>query len=156
MEIFTSGLAEEPGWRGFALPRLQQRYGPLLGTIILGLLWGGWHLPLFLTSWALSTNGLEVCEFILSALSIAIVITWVFNHTRGSLLIAILLHANVDAVGSTIALVGLFPLQLMQKSGYLPELIAFGTVALLLIVVTRGRLGYQRVDAVPTLSDGES
>ncbi len=40
LEIFTSGLAEEPGWRGFALPRLQDRFGPLSGTVILGLLWG--------------------------------------------------------------------------------------------------------------------
>jgi len=51
LEILTSGLAEEPGWRGFALPRLQSRYGALLGTLILGVLWGCWHLPLFLTAW---------------------------------------------------------------------------------------------------------
>ena len=160
VEILTSGLAEEPGWRGFALPRLQQRYGPLLGTVILGLLWGGWHLPLFLTQWALSAGGLAACEFILSTLSIAIVITWVFNHTRGSLLIAILLHATIDAVASTAAVAGLFPLQWMQKNGYLPVLIAFGAVALLLIVVTRGRLGYQQAsspsDAIPTPNNEEA
>lgn len=51
MEILTSGLAEEPGWRGFALPRLQQQYGPLLGSVLLGILWQCWHLPLYLTTW---------------------------------------------------------------------------------------------------------
>jgi membrane protease YdiL (CAAX protease family) len=144
VEIVTSGLAEEPGWRGFALPRLQNRYGPLLGTLILGLLWGGWHLPLFLTTWAISASGLGVGEFILAATSIAIVITWVFNHTRGSLLMAILLHATVDAFTSAAVITGLLPMQILLKSAYLPTLIGFGGLALLLIVVTRGRLGYQQ------------
>jgi len=50
--VFFGGgpLGEEPGWRGFALPRLQEKYGPLLGTLILGVLWTCWHLPDFLTS----------------------------------------------------------------------------------------------------------
>ena len=46
--IIGGPLLEEPGWRGFALPRLQPRYGPLVGTLILGLLWALWHLPEFL------------------------------------------------------------------------------------------------------------
>jgi membrane protease YdiL (CAAX protease family) len=52
LELVTTGVAEEPGWRDFALPRLQRRYGPLVGTLILGPLWGAWHLPLFLSEWA--------------------------------------------------------------------------------------------------------
>jgi membrane protease YdiL (CAAX protease family) len=141
--IFTSGLAEEPGWRGFALPRLQRNYGPLLGTLILGLLWGGWHLPLFLTSWAIvGMNLLMICEFVLSAMSLAIIITWVFNHTRQSLLIAILLHASVDAFADAVVMTGLFPMPILLKSAYLALLIGSGVVALLLVLLTRGRLGF--------------
>lgn len=144
LEIFTSGLAEEPGWRGFALPRLQDRFGPLSGTVILGLLWGGWHLPLFLTKWAANASGLAIFGFMLSVICTAVVITWVFNHTRGSLLIAILLHATIDAFSSAAATTGLFSIQWMLTNEYVAQLISFGVVTVLLIVVTRGRLGYQK------------
>jgi membrane protease YdiL (CAAX protease family) len=147
MEILTSGLAEEPGWRGFALPRLQQQFGPLLGTILLGILWGGWHLPLFLTSWQEGASGPAICEFILGTVSIAIIISWVFNHTRGSLLIAILIHATVDAFTSVAAETGLFSEQWMQKYEDLALMIGAGVVALVLIAVTHGRLGYQRTNS---------
>jgi membrane protease YdiL (CAAX protease family) len=144
LEIFTSGLAEEPGWRGFALPRLQERYGPLLGTVMLGLLWGGWHLPLFLTAWADGSNLLGICEFFLTTISVAILITWVFNHTRGSLLMAILLHASHDTFGSVSVVTGLFQTQWMLKNATSGTLIGVGVVALLLIIVTRSRLGSQQ------------
>lgn len=52
MQFLTTGIAEEPGWRDLALPRVQPMFGPLPGTVILGLIWGVWHLPLFLTQWA--------------------------------------------------------------------------------------------------------
>lgn len=147
VEILTSGLAEEPGWRGFALPRLQERYGPLWGTVMLGLLWGGWHLPLFLTAWQAGAGGLGICEFILGTVGIAIIISWVFNHTQGSLLIAILMHATVDAFTSTAAATGLFSVQWMQKYEDLAMMIGTGVVALLLIIVTRGRLGYKQTSS---------
>ncbi len=144
LQLFQSALAEEPGWRGFALPRLQQHYGPLLGTLILGLLWGGWHLPLFLTTWAIfGANLLTICEFVLETISLSIVITWVFNHTRQSLFMAILLHACVDAFGFAAVMTGgLLPMPILLKSAYLATVIGAGAVALLLIIVTRGRLGF--------------
>ncbi len=151
--FLTSGLAEEPGWRGFALPRLQRRHGPLLGTLILALLWAGWHLPLFLTSWAPGSGLLTLIEFAIGTIALAIVITWVFNHTQGSLLIAMLIHGAADAFGP----VFLFSHPL--ASTLLPVVVGFGAVALLLIVVTRSRLGYQRAlplpDPMPILDGGK-
>ena len=57
LQMLTTGLAEEPGWRDFALVRHQRLHGPLMGTLILGMLWAGWHLPLFLTDWGRENGG---------------------------------------------------------------------------------------------------
>jgi uncharacterized protein len=138
-------LGEEPGWRGFALPRMQPRFGPLAGTLLLGFLWACWHLPTFLTpaqhggpgtDWAAFFTNFPI--FVVSTTAMAVVFTWVFNHTRASIFIAILLHASVD---STSGLVNLFSAPLVQNHDPEP-LLAFGIPALVLIAVTHGRLGY--------------
>ncbi|SRR5579884_144910 len=149
MEILTSGLAEEPGWRGFALPRLQQQYGPLLGGgVILGILWQCWHLPLYLTDWGGGAGWPEIGKAIIGNIALTIVITWVFNHVRGSLLITILLHAALDAFGVA-AGTSLFSTQWMIQNGDMALLLGFGAVALVLVAVTRGHLGYQRASLPP-------
>lgn len=93
----TTGLAEEPGWRDFALVRLQDRLGPINGTVPLGVLWGGWHLPLFLSTWGGWPHVLwyEPIEFVGVAIALSFPITWVFNRTGQSLPLVMLLHANV-------------------------------------------------------------
>jgi membrane protease YdiL (CAAX protease family) len=144
MQIVVSGLGEEPGWRGFALPRLQQRWGPLRATLLIGLLWGGWHLPLFLTDWSDPAGSVPVvCEFIFLTMASSIIITWVLNHTQGSILIAILLHATFDAFCS-VSWPSLFATPLLHQNAFLGVDISYGIVALLLIVLTRGQLGYQK------------
>jgi hypothetical protein len=75
--------------------------------------------------------------------------TWVFNHTRGSLLIAILLHAMLDTFASTSAL-SIFSFAWVQQHGHLAMLIGFNVVGLILVIVTRGRLGYQKISSPPT------
>jgi uncharacterized protein len=88
----TDGLGEEPGWRGYALPRLLAGHGALAASLGLGLVWALWHLPLFWTAGA----ALEGRSFLLEALALpalSVLYTWVFQHTRGSLLLAVLFHA---------------------------------------------------------------
>jgi uncharacterized protein len=144
--ILGGPLFEEPGWRGFALPRLQPLHGPLVGTLILGLLWALWHLPEFLVpSWAESSGGsgflaiviLAIVKFVVIATAFAIIITWVFNNTKGSVFMAMLVHASIDT--STIPLGTLFSPSDLSNS----ILLSFGVLALVLVVLTRGRLGYQ-------------
>jgi membrane protease YdiL (CAAX protease family) len=148
------GPGEETGWRGFALPRLQQRSGPLWGSLILGALWAAWHMPAFLIAGHLGGPGVSVLAdlrhfamFFFSAIPLTIVMTWVFNHTRWSLLISGLFHAANDASFALAGALGLFSIPLLapeHATYYLTGLVSMGVVALLVVVLTRGCLSYQR------------
>jgi len=86
---FPGVFAEELGWRGFALPGLQERRNALLSSVVLGIVWGLWHIPLFVYfDYALPTLIVEVLTFVPAA----VLYTWVYNNTRGSLLLVSLLH----------------------------------------------------------------
>jgi len=82
-------VGEEPGWRGFALPHLQVTQSPLIATGILALLVTGWHLPLVLGS---GSNPLPPFA-LLGTFAGTFWYTWVFNHTNGSVLITLIMHA---------------------------------------------------------------
>lgn len=143
IQMLTTGLAEEPGWRDFALPRLQRRFGPLAGTLVLGPVWGIWHLPLFLTEWAgpHGANWLTVVEFVASATMFSIVMTWVFNRTGESLPLVMLLHVSVNNFFS-VAATQIFPTMSQQAPSQI--LLAASTIAaVILVVATKGRLGYR-------------
>ena len=86
--FFQAGIAEEIGWRGFALPQLQSQYSALTSSLILGVLWALWHF--YPQNWSILLP--TAWWYILGILSLTIIFTWVFNHTYGSLLLAILFH----------------------------------------------------------------
>ncbi|HEY0604289.1 MAG TPA: CPBP family intramembrane glutamic endopeptidase [Herpetosiphonaceae bacterium] len=107
--VVSSPMGEEIGWRGYALPRLQARTSPLGASIILGLIWSVWHLPLYLT------RGHPLAgEFFgwlpLGLIPTTILFTWVFNHTRGSLLLALLFHAAINLTDLFLARTATLPL----------------------------------------------
>jgi uncharacterized protein len=143
LQMLTTGVAEEPGWRDFALPRLQRRFGPLAGTLVLGPLWGIWHLPLFLTDWAGAhgPDAIAIVEFVVSATMFSIVMTWVFNRTGQSLPLVMLLHVSVNNFFS-VAAADIFPTLAPQAAPHI-LLVATTAGALILVIATRGRLGYR-------------
>lgn len=134
---------EEIGWRGFALPHMQARFGPLGGSLLLGLLWGLWHLPLWafnpsvLRSESAAWTGIVAAYgmYLCSVIAYSIFLAWVLNHARGSVLLAVLLHASINAS------IGTF-------HAYFPALfvpaveMAMVVAAALIVVATRLRLGY--------------
>jgi membrane protease YdiL (CAAX protease family) len=99
-----AGMGEEFGWRGFAMPRLQARYNALVASIIIGVLWGLWHIPLFLVEgttqydWQLEAGLIPaVLGYMVFLIAWSIQFTWVFNNTRGSVLLAAVLHGAGNA-----------------------------------------------------------
>jgi membrane protease YdiL (CAAX protease family) len=93
--LLGGGGLEEPGWRGFALPLLQKRYSPLRSSLLLAVIWTFWHWPMF---WFGYYGGgpLGVFFFLIGVSPIAILFTAVFNWTKGSLPIVILLHTSIN------------------------------------------------------------
>lgn len=97
-----AGLAEEFGWRGFLLPRLQRRYHPLVSALLVGLVWGGvWH---FFANYvgAFGNRGwwglwLDLVQAPLLLTAYSVMLTWVVNHTRGSMLLCVVFHTAISS-----------------------------------------------------------
>jgi membrane protease YdiL (CAAX protease family) len=103
--LFLGGpLEEELGWRGFALPRLQQHRNALNASVLLGLVWGLWHIPLYFVSGtgqfetirAGTSPAFAIGGFVGWTIGLSVLFTWLFNQTGGSLIVVILFHAAVN------------------------------------------------------------
>jgi uncharacterized protein len=104
--LYGGPLGEEGGWRGFALPRLQARFDPLLASVILAAFWGLWHLPLHLTGYYHAIYGPALQGFLFQTFStvpLALIFTWLYNRSKGSLLVMVLLHTAVNVNSSIFA-----------------------------------------------------
>lgn len=136
----TSGFAEELGWRGFLLPRLQSRYSALLSTIIVTAAWGLWHWPLFIYD----IEGLpyfamkEAIGFVPALLGFtaiyllawSIQFTWVFNNTKGSLLLISVLHASQVWVG--------FLMDIDKPVNFIPLTVMMTVTSIIIVLVFGG------------------
>jgi uncharacterized protein len=130
----VGGGQEEPGWRGFALDRFQARHSPLVATLLLGLVWGLWHLPLY---------GLGF----VGPMMFVVFYTWLYNRT-GSVLLCVVLHASFTPSLDHLVLV---------DDNFTVDLVILATMlvaALAMVVLTRGRLGFDHrpasmLDPVP-------
>ena len=95
--ILTAGIGEESGWRGYALPKLQSHMSALSATLIVTLFWVGWHLPRFFYYGGYMQLGFSVLPLAAHGfLALAIVLTWLYNSTRGSILMVALFHGGYN------------------------------------------------------------
>jgi membrane protease YdiL (CAAX protease family) len=103
--LVFNGFGEETGWRGFAQERLRERYGPLGGTLVLALLWAGWHTPafFFVETYRTMTLPIIVGGFGLGIYAGALVLARVTERTGGSVLAAALWHATYNMTSATAA-----------------------------------------------------
>ncbi len=107
--LFSGPLSEEAGWRGFALPRLQKQYNALTSSLILGVIWCCWHIPLFFLPGS-SQQGIPFPIYLMLVVTLTIYFTWLYNNTGGSLIITVLAHFSFNLSGGFIAgTLGLLP-----------------------------------------------
>ncbi|MEP7170895.1 MAG: type II CAAX endopeptidase family protein, partial [Bacteroidota bacterium] len=91
------GFGEEIGWRGFALPRLQNKMNALTASMLLTLLWALWHLPLFFYRPGYTTmDWTGITGWVFSLLTGSILLTWLYNSSRASILICAVFHSTID------------------------------------------------------------
>lgn len=125
------GWGEETGWRGFALPRLQQRYKTLISALIISALWAVWHWPLFFyRPGYVSMDAAGVAGWCLSLLTGSILLSWLYNSSRGSVLICAVFHATVDIAFTA---KGLSP----EATGYMGALITIWGIATIFFLKPR-------------------
>lgn len=134
--FLTGGGNEEWGWRGYALDRLQSRWNPTFASVVLGIIWGCWHTPLFFIE-STGQYHMSLLVFLLATPGLSILHTWFYNRTGKNLLAAWLFHALIGTAWEV------FPIVQMQVEGYQHVYIydlAAATIIALLVLLTEGSL----------------
>ena len=143
----TDGLGEELAWRGFALPRLLTHHNALVASVVLGVIWALWHLPLLWTEGATMYQQ-PIWLFLMDIMATSVLFTWVFLHTRGSVLIAMLFHGatNLFLVSPDVASTGDLGLPVLAMVA------KWVLVAIVLLVAGPSLVGGPRPEALPRTS----
>jgi membrane protease YdiL (CAAX protease family) len=158
MVFLIVSLWEEIGWMGFALPRLQDRYGPLMASVVLGVMWALWHLPAYFNSTQVVADKVGFGELdrllyllpplILLATFTRIVMTWLFNVAMGSVIVVTLFHAGFN-ISNNELITTFMPQMNSIFANYEWMYAVSGVLALLLIVFTKGRLSCKAEHTAP-------
>ena len=149
-------VGEEFGWRGYALPKLQHKYGPLAASLVIGTVWGIWHLPSFFAplgvigALAAAIGMVFLIPYTLGTIANSVFMTWLYNKSKASALIAgIIWHAAIDfwapillSDSSLVAAREGTQLPTVAPKLYLTVLAVQVVVAIVLVIVTKGKLGY--------------
>lgn len=136
-------LAEEFGWRGFALPLLDHKRKPIVASLIIGFIWAVWHAPLFWTETGTAISGhtidaSTIALFFAAVIGSSFIYTWLFNGTAGSMFIAVLLHLSMNASGTITGM--LFPQMSAEQKLDLYECYVVALWAILLVGTLARRL----------------
>ena len=144
--MVLAGMGEEFGWRGFALPRVQARHTALMSSLIVGVIWAVWHIPLFMTQGTIQSRWRAEVGMIPAVLGYSVFViawsiqyTWVFNNTRGSVLLAAVMHGAVNAWNGYIDV----------YRGYFGGVVAYMAVSVIvsiIIVVRAGPTNFSRTN----------
>jgi membrane protease YdiL (CAAX protease family) len=136
--LFAGGN-EEPGWRGFALPKMLRKQTPITASLIIGVLWAGWHLPLFFTSgW--SGQGSSIIWFVINVVGLSFIMTWLFNKSSLSVIPVMLFHQATNHIWNYFPM----PTDVLQglDDFIVLKSIVYWSIAIVLLIATQGKLGY--------------
>ena len=141
--IFAGAVGEETGWRGYALPQLQRRFSPLASSLILAGLWFGWHLPQF---WVIATyRDFAPAGYVGMFCGLAcgaVVLTWLYNRSGGSILLVAVWHGLYNLVSGTQAATGVL-------AAVVTTLIMIQGIALIILDLRARRCGRPSVLGPP-------
>ncbi len=139
-----AGLGEEIGWRGFATPKLMEKHSPLASSLIVGVVWASWHLPLYLVPGMVQNNLVHAIGFPLTlvmyssnVIAFAVVLSWMFVKTKGNLWLPVLIHGSINSF------VAFFAMGSFEVYGLTPLFISAGiwvVVAVAIAVRSLARL----------------
>jgi membrane protease YdiL (CAAX protease family) len=133
------GGNEELGWRGLALPRLQERYNPLVSSLIVGVVWTLWHAPPGIIELGFVAWAVDLPFYMVTVTGISVVATWLYNKTGGSVLLTMIFHASVNASQSLYPIEGMF-----TRAGDWARLSAWLLLVVLLIFTPRAGFFYHQ------------
>lgn len=146
LSIVTGAMGEELGWRGFLLARLQQRFNALTSSLIVGLIWALWHLPL----WSLPGLGWDAIPywaFALIAVSSSVLFTFILNNAAGSLLLASITHLSINFGMGAVGILGWLP---SPREGWVIAAAIYAVAAIVIsMVFGPARLSRKDVSVVP-------
>lgn len=135
--LFSGPMSEEAGWRGFALPRLQGKYNALASSLILGVIWCCWHIPLFFLPGS-SQQGIPFPIYLMLVVTLGVYFTWLYNNAHGSLVITVLAHFSFNLSGGFIA----------GTLGLLPPMVLYIAAGSLLVLTVIGVIVYFGVNTL--------
>jgi membrane protease YdiL (CAAX protease family) len=133
VNALLGGGNEEPGWRGFALPRLSERYGAFASSLVIGVVWAVWHFPLFLMGAPRMLSG-SLPLYTVLVIAFSVLLTWAYESSGGSVLLAILFHAAINTSMSFVPI----PMDAVEAYGLLVDL----SIVTAVLAITLAVLAY--------------
>lgn len=140
------GTWEEPGWRGYALPKLQVGRSALSASLIVGVVWAFWHLPLMV-------EGMIPWSHLAMVTVQSVVYAWLFNNTDGSVLLAMLFHTMINVIGGGF-FVAMFSGTDWVRMGWLQVALWCAVAAIVVVVNGAEHLSREHNKQTPTPAEG--
>jgi len=136
-------ITEEVGWRGFMLPRMLFLHAWIKSALVVGIIWSIWHYPLWITGWwsttgSVSDTSLMVMAFSVYGIGLTVMATWIFKNTRGSTLLAMVLHASSNSNLNKMKEVTR-DLTLQESSFAIVQAVTFSIAVVFLLAIIRNR-----------------